>query len=130
MSRTKRHEYLTDAELAAWRGCLEFTYTAIGALDGALSAAHGISIKEYDVLITLYNAPGARLRMADLVGPEHVAFGTDMEGAGPGPILSNYVDLRDVADNLVRRGIPEAVLHGIFIGNYARIVRRAMEQAA
>ena len=34
------------------------------------------------------------LRMCDLLGPEHVAFGTDMEGAGPGPILSNYVDLR------------------------------------
>ena len=66
MSRTKHHEYLTDAELAAWRGCLEFTYTAIGALDRALSVAHDISIKEYDVLITLYNAPGARLRMADL----------------------------------------------------------------
>lgn len=70
------------------------------------------------------------LRMADLIGPAHVAFGTDMEGAGPGPILSNYVDLRDVADQLVQRGVPEAALQGIFIGNYARIVKRVMEQAA
>jgi membrane dipeptidase len=66
------------------------------------------------------------LRMCDLIGPEHVAFGTDMEGAGPGPILSNYADLREVADLLVQRGLPEAMLHGIFIGNYARILKQAM----
>ena len=66
------------------------------------------------------------MRMSDLIGPQHVAFGTDMEGAGPGPILSNYVDLREVADLLVARGVSESVLHNIFIGNYARIVKAAM----
>jgi len=69
------------------------------------------------------------LRMCDLLGPEHVAFGTDMEGAGPGPILSNYVDLRDVADKLAQRGLSAAQLHGVFIGNYAHIVQRAMRGA-
>lgn len=66
------------------------------------------------------------MRMCDLIGPGHVAFGTDMEGAGPGPILSNYVDLREVADNLAQRGLSEAQLQGLFIGNYAAIVKRAM----
>ncbi|HXD40018.1 MAG TPA: membrane dipeptidase [Ramlibacter sp.] len=70
------------------------------------------------------------MRMCDLLGPEHVAFGTDMEGVGPGPILSNYVDLREVADNLGKRGLGESVLDGIFIGNYARIVKQAMNGAA
>lgn len=70
------------------------------------------------------------MRMADLIGPLHVAFGTDMEGAGPGPILHNYVDLREVADNLVQRGIAESTLNDIFIGNYARIVKAAMNGAA
>jgi membrane dipeptidase len=70
------------------------------------------------------------MRMCDLVGPEHVAFGTDMEGAGPGPILSDYADLREVADNLAQRGLPDAVLHGILIGNYARVVKTAMDAAA
>ncbi|WP_298932296.1 membrane dipeptidase [uncultured Ramlibacter sp.] len=70
------------------------------------------------------------LRMADLVGPEHVAFGTDMEGAGSGPILHNYADLRDVADNLVQRGVAQATLHAIFIGNYARILKAAMHGAS
>ncbi|MBC7482305.1 MAG: membrane dipeptidase [Rhizobacter sp.] len=70
------------------------------------------------------------MRMSDRIGPAHVAFGTDMEGAGPGPILSNYVDLRDVADNLLQRGLAESTLHDIFIGNYARIARQAMQGAA
>lgn len=69
------------------------------------------------------------LRMCDLIGPEHVAFGTDMEGAGPGPILSNYVDLRAVVDNLLQRGLAEAQLQGLFMGNYARIVKRSMAAA-
>ncbi len=69
------------------------------------------------------------MRMCDLIGPDHVAFGTDMEGAGPGPILSDYVDLRGVADNLVKRGLSEPQLTGVLIGNYARVVKQAMNGA-
>ena len=70
------------------------------------------------------------VRMCDLIGPEHVAFGTDMSGAGGNPILSNYVDLREVADNLLKRGLPQTTLDNVFIGNYARIVKQAMNGAA
>lgn len=69
------------------------------------------------------------MRMCDLIGPGHVAFGTDMEGAGSRPVLSNYVDLRAVADHLVRRGLSESQLAGVLIGNYARIVKQAMNGA-
>lgn len=69
------------------------------------------------------------MRMADLIGPAHVAFGTDMAGAGPNPVLRTYVDLREVADQLVQRGLGEAVLQNIFIGNYARVLRAAMQSA-
>jgi len=65
-SSNPEHEYLTDAELAAWGGCLRFTDRAMRALDKELTAAHGISVKEFDVLITLYNAPDGRLRMTEL----------------------------------------------------------------
>ena len=49
-----------------WHGALQFTNTAIRALDEALVAAHGISVKEFDVLITLFNAPNGKLRMTEL----------------------------------------------------------------
>lgn len=66
------------------------------------------------------------VRMAELLGPEHVAFGTDMEGVGANPVLSDYADLRAVADNLARRGMAEADLHKVCIGNYARVLKQAM----
>jgi DNA-binding MarR family transcriptional regulator len=66
MSSTNRDEYLTDDEFRAWHGSLVFTNSAMRALDEALTAAHAISVKEFDVLITLFNAPDGRLRMAEL----------------------------------------------------------------
>lgn len=68
------------------------------------------------------------MRMCDLVGPRHVAFGTDMEGVWPNRMMNDYTDLRDVVDNLARRGVDDATLNGVFIGNYARIVKHAMTQ--
>jgi membrane dipeptidase len=65
-------------------------------------------------------------RMVDVVGPRAVAFGTDMAGAGPHAVLSSYADLREVANQLVRRGLPEAVLRDVCGGNYARVLQRAM----
>jgi len=70
------------------------------------------------------------MRMCDLVGPEHVAFGTDMEGVWPNRMLNDYSDLRDVIDNLLKRRLDEGLLHNLFIGNYARIVKQAMNGAA
>jgi DNA-binding MarR family transcriptional regulator len=66
MSSTRRDEYLSDAEFRAWHGSLLFTSGTTRALDEALSAAHGLSVKEFDVLITLFNAPDGQLRMAEL----------------------------------------------------------------
>jgi DNA-binding MarR family transcriptional regulator len=66
MSSTRRNEYLSDAEFRAWHGSLLFTNSTTRALDEALSQAHGISVKAFDVLITLFNATDGRLRMAEL----------------------------------------------------------------
>src|SRR6516164_4184932 len=66
MSSTNRDDYLSDAEFRAWHGCLRFTDMTTRALDEALRREHDISVKEFDVLITLFNAPDGRLRMAEL----------------------------------------------------------------
>jgi DNA-binding MarR family transcriptional regulator len=67
MSRTiAKDEYLTEAEFRAWHGCLSFTNNAMWALDAVLRRAHDISLTEFDVLITLFNAPNDRLRMTEL----------------------------------------------------------------
>lgn len=59
-------EFLGDGEVAAWHGMLQTTGLVLRELDRALQQAHGISVGEFDVLITLFNAPERRLRMSDL----------------------------------------------------------------
>ena len=59
-------DYLRPDELAAWQGILAAATRVLRALDDALRAQHGISVAEFDVLITLANAPDRRLRMSEL----------------------------------------------------------------
>jgi DNA-binding MarR family transcriptional regulator len=98
MSSTRRDEYLSDAEFRAWHGTLLFTNSTTRALDEALSEAHGISVKEFDVLITLFNAPDGRLRMAELAqrvvlspsGVTHLVTRLERDG-----LVQRLVDERD-----------------------------------
>jgi membrane dipeptidase len=69
------------------------------------------------------------VRMCDLVGPEHVGFGTDMEGVWPSRMMNDYDDVRDVVDNLLKRGLSATTLHDVFIGNYVRVVKASMAGA-
>ena len=97
-NREREDEFLTDAELRAWHGCLQFMNTVVRALDGALQTAHGISVKEFDVLITLYNAPDGRLRMTELAdrvvltpsGVTHLVTRLERDG-----LVSRIVDEND-----------------------------------
>lgn len=59
-------EFLRDDEVAAWHGLLQTSGRVLRELDRSLRRDHRISVGEFDVLITLFNAPDARLRMADL----------------------------------------------------------------
>lgn len=56
----------SDDELAAWHGMLTLYSRIMRDLDPELLASHQISVREFDVLITLFNAPEYRLRMSDL----------------------------------------------------------------
>lgn len=59
-------EELSPVELAAWRGMLRAHAALVKALDVELEAAHDLSLSSYDVLVQLREAPGGRLRMAEL----------------------------------------------------------------
>lgn len=61
-----RPEYLRPDEFAAWHGFLLTSTHVLRALDDGLRANHGISVAEFDVLITLANAPRKRMRMSEL----------------------------------------------------------------
>ena len=57
---------LTGIELGAWRGMLRVHAALVRELDAELDAAHDLPLSSYDVLIYLREAPGRRLRMAEL----------------------------------------------------------------
>ncbi len=62
--------------------------------------------------------------MADWLGEDHVAFGTDMNGL-ISPLLSNYSDVRRVVSHLERKPQGEARVRKLAIENYARVLRQA-----
>jgi DNA-binding MarR family transcriptional regulator len=57
---------LGPAELAAWRGMLRAHASLFRDLDAELTAAHGLALRSYEVLLHLEEAPRHRLRMSDL----------------------------------------------------------------
>jgi DNA-binding MarR family transcriptional regulator len=56
----------TVNRLAAWEALLRAHATLLRALDAELQAGQGLSIGDYDVLITLAKSPDRRLRMREL----------------------------------------------------------------
>lgn len=66
MSASGEHEFLEPDEYRAWDALLRVQQRSIRALDAALQEQAGLSVTEFDVLITLYNAPQARLGMGAL----------------------------------------------------------------
>ena len=66
MGASGGHEFLEPDEDRAWNALLKMQQFSLRALDAALQGRAGLSVTEFDVLITLYNAPGARLGMTAL----------------------------------------------------------------
>lgn len=65
-------------------------------------------------------------RMADLVGVDHVALGSDMNGLVGPSSFSSYRDLPALADALRARGFDQDTLRRILGGNYARVFRASL----
>lgn len=65
-ARGSGHEFLEPSEYEAWNAMLAVTQAVLRELDAALRADNGLSVTEFDVLITLWNAPRRRLGMTEL----------------------------------------------------------------
>jgi DNA-binding MarR family transcriptional regulator len=60
------HEFLSREEWESWGALLMLNRTVLQALDRELRQRHGLAVTEFDVLITLFNAPERRLGMSAL----------------------------------------------------------------
>ena len=60
------HEFLSREEWESWGALMMLNRTVIQGLDTELRRRHGLAVTEFDVLITLFNAPDQRLGMSAL----------------------------------------------------------------
>ena len=82
------HEYLEEDEWQSMNALLLLNRTVLADLDSALGREHGLGVREFDVLITLHNAPDRRLRMSSLAervmlspaGVTHLATRLERDG--------------------------------------------------
>jgi membrane dipeptidase len=71
------------------------------------------------------DAYAARLaEMAEWLGEDHVGIGTDMN-AIVNPSIGSYADVQGVVRLLQRRGMSDATISKMVIGNYARVLKAA-----
>jgi membrane dipeptidase len=62
--------------------------------------------------------------MADWLGEDHAAFGSDMNGL-VNPVITSFADLQRAVDHWGRRNLGEARIRKLAIGNYARVLKQA-----
>lgn len=82
----------------------------------ALGADVGKSVESYTERL---------LQLADWIGEDHVAFGSDMNALAK-PALASFADHRRVVELMHKRGVPERRIRKIAIENYARVLKAAI----
>ncbi len=67
------------------------------------------------------------VKLVKLIGADHVAFGTDIEGVGPNWALNSYGDVRKVIANLEEMKLPASTIERVACLNYARVLKAALK---
>ena len=96
MSTPEQHEFLEPDEWQAWTAVLMLSRASLAELDAELRVGHGLQVTEFDVLITLHNAPDARLAMTELAARSQLS-----------PAGTTHLVTRLERDGLVRREVGE-----------------------
>jgi membrane dipeptidase len=63
--------------------------------------------------------------LADWLGEDYAAFGTDMNGLASHAVISSYADVRRVIDHWEKQRMSESRIRKLAIENYARALRQA-----
>ena len=92
-----RHEFLDRDEWESWGALLMLHHSVLQELDTELRRQHDLPVTEFDVLITLFNAPQRRLRMSQLA--QRVLLS---------PAGTTHLVTRLERDRLVRREVDPA----------------------
>lgn len=99
----------------------------------AIANRHGVVglwVLANDVGKTTQSYAERLTELAGWLGDDHVAFGSDINGLSANALFNSYADLRQVVDYFQRHGMPERRIRKLAIGNYARVLRQALQARA
>ena len=116
---TPDHEFLKPDEWESWTSVMLLQRSVLHELDAQLRRRHDLAVTEFDVLITLFNAPERRLRMAQLAeqvllspaGTTHLVTRLERDGlvrreVDPADGRKWFTVLTDAGDNALRAARP------------------------
>jgi len=137
------HEFLEPDEWESWGAVMLLNRLASQDLDVQLRSDHGLSLSEFDVLITLYNAAEQRLGMSALAerallspaGTTHLVTRLERDGlvrreVDPTDGRKWFTVLTDAGDQALRRARPthNAALRGTFLAVTTPAERRTLQR--
>jgi membrane dipeptidase len=67
--------------------------------------------------------------LADLIGEDHAAIGTDINGLGKNGVLNSYADVARVIRLWQEKKLPPGRIRKLAIGNFARVLKSALRPA-
>jgi membrane dipeptidase len=117
-----------DLEAAYARGLrhlqlVHYIRTPVGDFQTVAPVHNGLS-EMGRKLVAACNEKGL---LVDLLGAEHVAFGTDIEGVGQNWTLNSYGDVRTVVGHLEEMKLPASTIERIAYLNYARVLKASLK---
>jgi microsomal dipeptidase-like Zn-dependent dipeptidase len=63
-----------------------------------------------------------------MIGEDHIAFGTDMQGLAPAStMMTTYNGMREVVNLMLASNMPEATVRKLAGENYARLLKTVMQ---
>jgi membrane dipeptidase len=65
-------------------------------------------------------------RLVDVIGADHVVFGTDIEGVGSNWVVNDYGHVRTVVEHLDAMKLPAGVVERVAYRNYARVLKAVL----
>jgi DNA-binding MarR family transcriptional regulator len=137
------HEFLDPEEWEAWGALMMLHRSVLEELDTELRRHHGLAVIEFDVLITLFNAPDHRLRMSELAervllspaGTTHLVTRLERDGlvrreADPADGRRWFTVLTDDGDSALRaaRPIHNEVLRATLVASTSAAERRTLRR--
>jgi len=142
-SGADQHEFMEPEEWASWAAVLMLHRMVLQDLDSELRREHGLAVSEFDVLITLFNAPGRQLGMSALArrgrlspaGTTHLVTRLERDGlvrraADPADRRKWFTILTDKGDRVLRaaRHTHNRVLQRSFLAATSPADRRTLQQ--